>query len=359
MKLAFVSDFYFPSIGGTQILAQQISEGFHDLDYEIEIFTSEDNNRKKEEFPYQINEFKKLNFINSGDLLKRGCDTIFVLADLFSPTLAAIDPSQFSNSLLILNLDENVYGWIAEGKVGDLTPILKKIKSYKNVVSFCQGAPVNKFLDENKIGYHFIPNFSRDCMKTDSVDFDVREILKAGDKKIIFNHGNFEDRKNQLYLAKKLSETSLFEDHIMVFLGNPRTRNDVKYLLKINNFIEKNNLSRSIKIVKGTNNKKIIDSLLKASDIYVMPSKAEGLPLVLLEAMSAGLPWISTPVGGVPDVFGDLSGGIVLDNIIFTSSEIEEAVRSVSEKNTSREEWEREFTKEVAISRYRKIVEQE
>ncbi len=57
-------------------------------------------------------------------------------------------------------------------------------------------------------------------------------------------------------------------------------------------------------------------------------------------------------------MFGGLSGGIVLDNIIFTSSEIEKAVRSVPEKKTSREEWEREFTKEVAISRYRKIVEQ-
>ena len=44
---------------------------------------------------------------------------------------------------------------------------------------------------------------------------------------------------------------------------------------------------------------------LKISDIFIRPSRSEGLGNSFLEAMAAGLPVIATPVGGIPDFLFD------------------------------------------------------
>jgi glycosyltransferase involved in cell wall biosynthesis len=51
---------------------------------------------------------------------------------------------------------------------------------------------------------------------------------------------------------------------------------------------------------------------LRASDIFVLPSLFEGMPLSILEAMGAGLPVIATAVDGTPEVVIEGETGLLV-----------------------------------------------
>jgi len=53
-------------------------------------------------------------------------------------------------------------------------------------------------------------------------------------------------------------------------------------------------------------------SIMRQCNVLVLPSKTEGLPLVIIEAMSQGLPVVATRVGGIPEIVEDRVSGLLV-----------------------------------------------
>ncbi len=81
--------------------------------------------------------------------------------------------------------------------------------------------------------------------------------------------------------------------------------------------------------ISGTQKSK----LMKESDLLVLPSYNEGLPIAILEAISAGLPVISTPVGGIPDAIQSGFNGLLIQpgNSLELSQAIEHCLNNRDE----------------------------
>ncbi len=75
------------------------------------------------------------------------------------------------------------------------------------------------------------------------------------------------------------------------------------------------NLSKRLKLDKEIDFlgiRKDIENLMKTSSIFILPSRWEGLPMVILEAMSYKMPIIATDVGGISEVIEDKKEGILV-----------------------------------------------
>ena len=83
---------------------------------------------------------------------------------------------------------------------------------------------------------------------------------------------------------------------------------DSEYCRMLQDLVEKENIKEFF-IFLGFRSDTV--ALYNAADAFVLSSRSEGLPMVILEAMTARLPVIATRVGGIPDAIG--SAGLLVD----------------------------------------------
>lgn len=94
-------------------------------------------------------------------------------------------------------------------------------------------------------------------------------------------------------------------DIFLIFVGSRDDRElevDTKVVEKVYSIIERLNMRSNCLFVDPVHD---IDEYFKASDIFILPSKREGLPNALLEAMACGLCCIANRLNGITDYIID------------------------------------------------------
>ncbi len=76
------------------------------------------------------------------------------------------------------------------------------------------------------------------------------------------------------------------------------------------------------------------DRLLEESDVFLLPSYIEGLPMGMLEAMSYAMPVITTPVGGIPEYVHNGVTGLLVEpgDVAALSVAMQQMVESESDR---------------------------
>ena len=120
------------------------------------------------------------------------------------------------------------------------------------------------------------------------------------------------------------------------------------YTINVLDLAKKLGVENRVKFIGGVTRSRLSD-YLESSDLYVMPTWAEGLPRVIIEAMAKGLPCITTPVSGNPELVSEhfLVG---YSDINTLADRIEELVKNKSiYEVTSKENFERSLQYEASV----------
>ncbi|OGI18016.1 MAG: hypothetical protein A2255_00520 [Candidatus Melainabacteria bacterium RIFOXYA2_FULL_32_9] len=79
----------------------------------------------------------------------------------------------------------------------------------------------------------------------------------------------------------------------------------------LKDLIKNYNLENEISFLGNRND---IPDLLAKADLFILPSRHEGLPLVLLEAMASGLPAIASNISGSNDIINPEENGLLFES---------------------------------------------
>lgn len=183
---------------------------------------------------------------------------------------------------------------------------LKKVCMNANGVSYVtqhylQNKYPSSYSQDNYNKNYFESYYSSIDLKRDFFYFD-RKYKEKIEKFNIIHIANSINNENKghhvlLKIISKLKELNIIAN--VTFIG---------YGDLIDKFISEAKelgISNQVQFIGYVSSKTEIRNYLISSDIFIFPTRAEGLPRALIEAMATGLPCLSSKVDGIPELLDD------------------------------------------------------
>ncbi|EKG7265620.1 glycosyltransferase, partial [Escherichia coli] len=153
------------------------------------------------------------------------------------------------------------------------------------------------------------------------------EILSLRESNFVFTMvGRLWPQKNPLYfveVAKQIIKNELIPGSIFVLVGDGELMSVIK-----EHYLEDELLHNRLLLLGWRND---ISDILKASDVFVLPSLWEGMPLAILEAQSTGLPCVVSNINGNKSLVTNKFDGYLVE--LNDINSFINALVNISEKN--------------------------
>ncbi len=131
-----------------------------------------------------------------------------------------------------------------------------------------------------------------------------RELGIEPGRRVITSVGTFKRQKGHRYLIEAMADVaSDLPDLHLLLVGDGELRSAIEAEVRERGLGDR---------VSFLGTRRDVDEILAASDVFVLASLWEGLPLALVEAMASGLPVIATEVSGTRQVVVDGTSGLLV-----------------------------------------------
>ncbi|WP_026838099.1 glycosyltransferase family 4 protein [Gillisia sp. JM1] len=157
----------------------------------------------------------------------------------------------------------------------------------------------------------------------------IRNEFGAGDKIILINVARHDFQKAQDVLIEAIVQLNEFHDKFLLLLVGRPGQLTSTIIKKIENF----NLQDSVRILGHRSD---VNELLAASDIFLFPSRFEGLSGALIEAEAAGLPIICSDISNNLEVIENNVNAITfkVDDAKDLSSKIKNLILNLEKRKS-------------------------
>ena len=316
MRIAILSLLFPPKwIAGTEIASYNVAKYLVKRGHEIHVITSLDEGlpSKSKEEGFYIHRVKCLG------IRYFGIPSFWVTA---LPCLKKIDPD-------IIHVQSTMIG---------MAGFLSKMLLRKPYVIFAHGSDIYHHWAFHKFSSRLV--FRRASAVIALTEHMKREMQKIYNREIlVIPNGvslkSFESITTPEILRGKLGLDKTAE--ILLFVGRLHTVKGLKYLIEAMKIISHKHAKVNLVLVGGGNERQYLHEMVKklrlskcvlfvgqvpnskiseymfASDIFVLPSLSEGLPVTILEALAAGLPIVTTNVRGLPEIVKNGENGFTVD----------------------------------------------
>ena len=185
------------------------------------------------------------------------------------------------------------------------------IRSYQNMMNYwtsrkccdamiavshqVKDALITEGFDSRK--FHVVHNGTP--VNTQQINTKIRSELNIPeDIPVVIHIGRLCKSKGQHLLIQAAANLYQLGQEAVYLVVGKDLEQDGAYLNYLKDMAQELGINKSVHFLGHRSD---IPQLLALSDLLVLPSYTEGLPLVILEAMAAGLPVVATPVGGIPE----------------------------------------------------------